>query len=73
MQETIERIRLAFDLDQHTADLVSYESIETEPGRQSMDERAKTDSLNDTADGNRAPVHGVSLSIGKAPIIGRTY
>ena len=73
VQETIEGIRLAFHLDQDAAGLVSYEAVETEPGRQSMNERAKTDSLNDSADGNRAAVHVVSLSIGKAPIIGQTY
>ena len=54
VEETVEGLRLALDLDEHCAGRVLDEAMQAQTGRQAVNIRAEADALHDTAD-RRSP------------------
>ena len=61
--ELVEGLGAAFRLDEHALAVVEHEAAEAEPLRQSVDERAEADALDDAGDADPPPFHGRIIAL----------
>jgi hypothetical protein len=62
-EKPIEGFQFPLNFDQDATGLVSDKTVQTKPMRKIKDERAESNTLNDSAHGECATVHGVGLSV----------